>query len=262
MRNLEGIATSRGPSSRRLAATYAEMRLRRATGWLPQRARLLDWEMVYVDYAALVTLFEEIFVRRQYPFQPQRAKPFVVDCGANVGVATLYFKTLAPDADVLAFEPEPTAFRLLEENVRQNLLADVECVPVALARECGVRTLRTFAPAHGGASLEFDGAGWSATEVEVVRLSDRIGARRVDFLKLDVEGSEAAILDDLIESAVIRQVDEIVLEHHPRRAADLASLLGTLADSGFEYRIAVAGDHFWEPGQLLVLHAFRASAIS
>lgn len=262
IRNVVEITSSQEPRPRQLAAAYAEMRLRRASGRLPARARLLGWEIGYADYAALVELFEEVFIRRHYPFAPRRSKPFVVDCGANIGLATFFVKTLAPEADVLAFEPEPTAFRLLEENVRHNRLADVECVSAALAREPGVRTLRTPAAAHGGASLEFDGVGWTATDVEAIRLSDRIGTRRVDFLKLDVEGSEAAILDDLRDTGVLAQVDEIALEHHPTRPVDLAGVLNTLVEAGFECRIAVAADRFWDPSQLLLVHAFRATAIA
>ena len=180
-----------------------------------------------------------------------------MDCGANIGMSVMYVKSLAPDAEVLAFEPEPTAFRLLVENMDRNDISGVECLPLAVAREPGQRTLRAAAPAHGGASIEFDGAGWAENQVEAVRLSERIGKRRVSFLKLDVEGSEVAVLDELNEADVLDQVDEIALEHHPRRAADLPGVLQTLASAGFEYRIAVASDAFWDPGQLLLLHAFR-----
>jgi hypothetical protein len=86
-------------------------------GRYPERARILDWNVIYADYPALVELFEEIFVRRYYPFRPARRTPFVVDCGANVGVSAMFFKTVAPEAEILAFEPEPTAFRLLCDNV-------------------------------------------------------------------------------------------------------------------------------------------------
>ena len=58
---------------------------------------------------------------------------------------------------------------------------------------------------------------------------------------------------------MIAQVDELVLEHHPSPEADLAGVLGGLAGSGFDYRIAVIGDRVWEPGQLVLVHAFRCS---
>jgi FkbM family methyltransferase len=237
------------------------MRVRRVAHLDPHRVRVLDWSVAYSDYDAVVHLFEEIFIRHHYPFGARRPRPLVVDCGANIGMSVLYVKSLAPQAEILAFEPEPTAFRLLVENMHSNGIGGVECVQLAVAKEAGRRILRTAAPAHAGASIEFDGVGWTEIEVEAVRLSDRIGGRRVDFLKLDVEGSELAVLDDLSEAGVLDQVDEIALEHHPRRATDLPVLLQILASAGFEYRIAVTSDAFWDPGQLVLLHAFRAQQL-
>jgi FkbM family methyltransferase len=257
VRNLEEIAASRDLRPRRLAATYASLRVRRAVRSRPERARLLGLEVAYADYGALVTLYEEVFIRRSYPFRPRRAHPFVVDCGANIGIATLFFKSVAPDAEVLAFEPAPASFALLAENVRHNRLAGVDCRRVALGREPGVATLHTSGPADGGGSLVFAGDGWAAETVEVQRLSDLLGGRRVDFLKLDVEGSEAAILDDLHDSGALTRVDELAFEFHPAPGHDLALLLRTLSDAGFRYRISVVGDRVWEPGQLLLVHAFR-----
>ena len=76
-----------------------------------------------------------LYLRRHYPFRPVRARPLVIDCGANIGVATLYFKTVAPEARVIAFEPEPTAYELLRENVERNRLTDVACTGGACGRD-------------------------------------------------------------------------------------------------------------------------------
>src|SRR5262249_35452673 len=161
----------------------------------------------------------------------------------------LFFKSIAADARVLAFEPEPSAFALLRENVSHNRLSGVECFAVALGAEPGRATLSTPAPASLSASVVFGGNGWSTAAVDVERLSDILGDRRVDFLKLDVEGSEEAILDDLHSSGALARVDELALEFHPSPEHELGQLLQKLSDTGFQYRISVIGDRIWEPGQ-------------
>jgi FkbM family methyltransferase len=49
----------------------------------------------------------------------------ILDCGANIGMATLFFKWLYPNARIDAFEPDPKTFQLLENNVKQNHLTNV-----------------------------------------------------------------------------------------------------------------------------------------
>ena len=258
VRNVAAVAGSQDISRRKLATTYARLRVGKGEiPGSPARARILDWEVAYADYRALVELFLEIFVRRHCPFRAARSSPFVVDCGANIGVATMFIKTLAPQAEILAFEPEPTAFRLLRQNVEANRMASVECRPYAVAREAGRQLLRSPGPAHLASSLVFDYPDWKEIEVETVRLSECLDDRRVDFLKLDVEGSEHAVLADLVDSGAIERVDEIGLEHHPRQPDDLPHLLQTLADAGFSHRLAVGSDELWDPTQLLLVHAFR-----
>src|SRR5262245_63730688 len=97
MRNLAEITRSRDLPPRRLAGTYAVLYARRALRRHPPHLRILDRTIAYADYGTTLTLFEEIFLRRAYPFRPRRPRPLVVDCGANIGMATLFFKALAPD---------------------------------------------------------------------------------------------------------------------------------------------------------------------
>ena len=40
-----------------------------------------------------------------------------IDCGANIGISILFFKKQYPDCTIMAFEPNPHAFPLLEKNV-------------------------------------------------------------------------------------------------------------------------------------------------
>jgi len=261
MRNLAGIRDSRDIPPWKLAAAYLELRgvgaLRRHP---PPIARFAGNRVAYASYPALVSLFEEIYLRRHYPFRSTHAGPLVIDCGANIGIATMFFKAVAPDARVLAFEPEPTAFRLLEDNIARNGVNDVKCLSVALAAEEGRAMLRVPQPAHGGATLRLaEGAGWPETEVATARLSTYI-SEPVEFLKLDVEGAEVEIIDELAEADALRRIANVAIEHHPTGSDDLPRLLACLAASGFVYRIATTNDRFWTEQQLLLIHAFRTVA--
>jgi len=51
--------------------------------------------------------------------------PLIFDCGANIGLATLYFKNLYLGARIVAFEADPETAAVLRENVSANHLQDV-----------------------------------------------------------------------------------------------------------------------------------------
>jgi FkbM family methyltransferase len=63
--------------------------------------------------------------------------PAIFDCGANIGMATLYFKWLYPNARIEAFEADPTAFAVLEMNIARNRLTNVTAHNCALWDENG-----------------------------------------------------------------------------------------------------------------------------
>lgn len=44
------------------------------------------------DYKTLHYLFKEIFISNEYYFNPRTKEPIILDCGANIGMASLYFK--------------------------------------------------------------------------------------------------------------------------------------------------------------------------
>jgi hypothetical protein len=59
----------------------------------------------------------------------------------------------------------------------------------------------------------------------------------IDFLKLDVQGSEGQVLTDLAEAGRLEDIDQIVVEYHHDGDSDLAWALELLRANGFAYRI-------------------------
>jgi FkbM family methyltransferase len=151
-----------------------------------------------------------LFWRGAGGWEPETVKAFlelvvpestVVDVGAHTGLFSLLAAHVHPSVRVHALEPLPRAFSLLESNVVLNGLANVDCRRAA----CGAFTGKTslHVPADRGLTMmaSLDPA-WSesaeTTDVDCVtldRLVEMTGAERVDVVKIDAEGSEAAVLD-------------------------------------------------------------------
>ena len=97
----------------------------------PCSVRLGEWTVRGANQADLLDLFEEIFVDQRYRIALGRPDPVILDCGANVGLATLFFKLHYPAARLTSFEPAPACFELLRRNVADNGLSDVTLVQAA-----------------------------------------------------------------------------------------------------------------------------------
>src|SRR5512139_2849374 len=99
--------------------------------------RLLGYQVTYPNHSAALFLVHEVFVNGAYAFEPPTCRPRIVDCGANIGMSVIFFKSLYPDAEVLAFEPDPRTFARLKENVEANRLAAIRLVNAAVAATPG-----------------------------------------------------------------------------------------------------------------------------
>jgi len=204
--------------------------------------------VAHFDRGTLNYLYREIFARQQYFFQAENDRPVVLDCGANIGMASLYFKWLYPNARVQSFEPDPATFQLLKQNIAKNKL-DVETHNCALWDQ-NVQLDFYIDPSHPGTLLmSADASRLQSQPIKVSgrRLSDFISAT-VDFLKLDVEGAEHKVISDLVESGKIKLIRRMVIEYHHRighRKSCLGEFLAMLEHSGFEYQIH--GGHYQVP---------------
>jgi FkbM family methyltransferase len=185
---------------------------------------------------SMLFLVHEIFVGCTYDFDPGRADPLIVDGGANLGMATLFFRLRFPAARVVAVEPHPEAFRLLEANTR-GLGDGVERIQAALSAQPGEVWLH--AQVGEAASLVSslqaelpeltEGSAFRVAALGLSALLARLG-RPVDLLKLDIEGAEYALLQSAAGEDGLAGVRAVVIEYHltpedPDGGEQLARLL-------------------------------------
>ena len=61
-------------------------------------------------------VFKQIFLENQYDVKYKAPPGVIVDCGANIGLASIYFANKYPSAKIIAIEPEKDNFELLKLN--------------------------------------------------------------------------------------------------------------------------------------------------
>jgi FkbM family methyltransferase len=201
--------------------------------------RIFGADVSYLNARSLLHMAREIYVGNHYAFTPRDRQPRVIDAGANIGLATLYIKQHHPDAEVMAFEPEPLAFAVLEDNVERNGLRNVTTIRKALAGAAGTADLLGQPGSLVTGLVTGRGTSTQTSRVKTVPLSSYIDDH-LDFLKLDVEGVELEVIDDLESSGKLRVIDRIMCEyhHHLRRGEDrLSHFLRALEEAEFGYQV-------------------------
>jgi FkbM family methyltransferase len=164
----------------------------------------------------------------------------IVDVGAGIGDFAVLAAATFPSATVLALEPNPSSFRLLETNRRANHADNLK--PLCAA----VGTLPTVKLCVGrigplASTRRVDG-GRAWLEVPAVRLDDALaGVRRVDLLKIDCEGSEIDALESA--GALLQRVQHVVVEFHKWLLPDAdLKVTALLMEHGF--KISVVRDRY------------------
>ena len=145
---------------------------------------------------------------------PHLTVKVVFDVGANVGQSAQRFAAEFPQASIWCFEPVPASFRELERAAAAG--RSVRCFPMALGRENGRASIVVDGlpdMAHLRQSGNSDGA--TTQDVEVMTLDEFCGREniaRINYLKIDVEGSELDVLHGGRRMLEAQQVDLIELE--------------------------------------------------
>lgn len=166
----------------------------------------------------------------------------VIDVGANVGAATLWFAREAPAARIVAVEPSPDVFPRLLANIRRSHLEGrVTPVAAAIGAAAGVATVMTESWSVATSTRPGIGTGLPIVgQVSLSQLVDGFGLDGTAVLKLDCEGAE---FDTLLSAShdVLRHFQAIVSEYHDVPGHAVSELQEHLAGAGFAVRLSSKG---------------------
>jgi FkbM family methyltransferase len=193
----------------------------------PTASKTCTWQIQCGGSTRSFTLFDTPMGRsacqlvlsgKSYPILPTAGVlKTIVDIGANVGAATVYFASQYPAAQILAFEPSPTSFALLIRNTAD--LPQVRPFPFGLI-DRDVQTVLY----HGREDAVCDSIGQSREQTsEGTPITLRAAGQalkeaqvdQIDILKLDTEGCEVPILRSLNE--FLPRTGVIYVEFHSER---------------------------------------------
>jgi len=222
---------------------------------------ILGRKTFFTDAASAVSTFDSVFEEEVYCFESDSSSPLIIDGGANIGLSVFYFKTLFPNSRIIAFEPDPMLFKTLSKNVEVWNLQNVLFFDKALWSE---ETEIEFwhEGADGGRAIDIPDVR-KAIKVKTSILSKYLETK-VDFLKLDIEGSEYEVLAE--SEKKLKNAERIYIEYHSfkDKPQKLGEILSILQKNSFRYSIREHGATSRQPfiqrreylGVDLLLHIF------
>ena len=182
----------------------------------------------------------ELFIEEVYKCNFKTQNPVILDCGANIGLSVIYFKRKYPKAKITAFEPDVTLFEKLKLNLKSFDILDVELINKGLWKE--KTTLKFLAEGDlGGGIVEDHLQRQNIVEINVESLRPYLKTK-IDFLKIDIEGAEYEVLNDI--KFDLKSVENLFIEYHGegKKVQKLHEMLAWIHSSGFRYHIKSA----WE----------------
>lgn len=184
----------------------------------------------------------EIFLEGVYN-QVLPENSLIIDCGAHIGLSVIYLKKLCPTARILCFEPDEKNFDLLQKNIASHHLKNVDARNEAVWTEDTI--LNFVQEGSMGSKIASENRG-NTISVNARRLKSYLD-KKVDFLKIDIEGAEYAVLKDIAGS--LYNVTKMFVEYHGTfsQNSELIEIFHLIKSAGFKFYIKEAAPVYVQP---------------
>lgn len=183
-------------------------------------------------------VLKDIWGERTYNFNLRNEPKVILDCGANIGLGTLFFNMKFPEAKIISLEPEGSNYELLCKNTKN--LENIFPIKAGLwSKECMLKVKDIGLDKFGFVVEETkDEDGVKAESINSIMKKYKINF--IDILKIDIEGSEKEIFEDNCEW--LNKIGVLIIELHDRIKKGCSMSLFK-AVSKYNYDFEISGEN-------------------
>jgi FkbM family methyltransferase len=186
-------------------------------------------------------VFESVLMAGCYDIDYGHSPKVIFDCGANIGLTSVFYANRFPSAKIVAIEPEDANFKLLKKNT--------ENYPNIRLYQNGIwnKSVNLLVEDTGQGSWAFslrevpDKTPGTVRAISIPELMEREQVSTIDILKIDIEGSEKELFESGYEDW-LPKVKTIVIELHDRMREN-ASLSFFRALCKYNFSLEIKGEN-------------------
>jgi FkbM family methyltransferase len=184
--------------------------------------------------------FHQIFTFKEYEMNLGFKPKFIIDAGANIGLAAVYFAKKYPNAKIIAIEPESSNFEMLKKN--SNNYKNIFLHKRALSNQSNL-VLNVIDKGFGnwGFMTEIDNNRSSQNIVDTVKtitIDDIIKENNleyIDLLKIDIEGGEKELFESNYENWLPKTKCIAIELHDGIKVGSSKSFFEAISNYNFSY---------------------------
>jgi FkbM family methyltransferase len=188
-------------------------------------------ELDAADPPSFIAQYKEFIQRNVYKFTAETTKPYIIDCGTNIGLSIISYKKMYPNARIIGFEPDPKILSIANKNIKNENYTNIQLINKAVWTEETILMFHQEGSAGGRIVNEKNDKTINVSTFDLKKLL----VENVDFLKIDIEGAEYEIMKDIDPS--LNFVKNIFIEYHSKCNQDqnLGEIITILKKNGFRY---------------------------
>lgn len=185
--------------------------------------------------------FRQVFFNNEYDFDFPGTPRVIVDAGANIGLASLYFLKRFPDAKIFSLEPDQSNFEMLLLNTnKHSQIIPLNCAiwnenkPLEIIDNGFDKWGMQVGPNLGNSSSSIQG-------ISMDYLMSTNNIQQIDLLKIDIEGAELELFSNNFERW-LPFVKVLVIELHEHLRPGCSSIFKN-AIKKIPHRLAQCGEN-------------------
>ena len=185
------------------------------------------------------TMFEQIFLAKEYditvPFNPK----IIIDLGANVGYASVLFANRFPDAKIFAVEPDENNFLTAKKNVAPY--KNITLVKAAVWDKNELIQLVDNGEGEAAYMVKAGNGEHTVKAYTIKEIKELMNTNEIDLLKIDIEGSEKEIFENGYEEW-LPDTKIVIVETHDRYKKGTSKAVFS-ATSKYNFDLEISGEN-------------------